>query len=92
MCKWVKHGDTRIDPCMVQLINYLKNNGYVTLGCCCGHGKYAPTVVVKNKMGLIYELLSKGMPVIPRSRRFYKRDNQCHYYIPEVINHGKIKS
>ena len=48
MCKVdIKNGDTRIDPCMRNLIKYLKNK-YKPILSCCGHGKYNPTVIVKE--------------------------------------------
>ncbi len=85
MCRKLKGCGRKIDSCMIQLINYLKKENYKTLGCCCGHGKYPATVIVKNEHGLIYELLTKGMPVIPRKKKFYKKDKQGYYYIPETL-------
>jgi hypothetical protein len=72
---------------LVQFINEMTD--YKTLACCCGHGKYNMTIVVKarcqpsKRRGLAFELLS--CQYIPRKRRFYKRDKQGHYYIPEAI-------
>lgn len=83
MCQWNKWGDTRIDPCMRNLIKYIPN----TFACCCGHGKYPMTIVVKNVKGEFLDIVS-GI-IIPRSKRFYKRDNHGVYYIPEVIENGK---
>ena len=85
MCKLKKYHktiNTQIDKCMIELIKYLQKE-YKILACCCGHSKYPATVIVKNTQGLIYELLTKGLPVIPRTRNFYKKDNQGYYYIPE---------
>ena len=85
MCKWSKYGDTRIDPCMRSFIRNLNqgfNNTYTILACCCGHGKYPMSIVVRNKRGTIFELISNRD--IPRIRRFYKRDKQGHYFIPEA--------
>ena len=28
--------------------------------------------------------------IIPRKKRLYKRDKQGYYYIPEVVDNGKI--
>jgi len=53
-----------------------------TVACCCGHGKYPETIVVKNRKGEAWELNS-GIK-IPRKRRFYTRDSEGHYYIQEV--------
>ena len=86
MCKWNKWGDTRIDPCMKQLLKHIYGN---VMACCCGHGKYPMTIV--KKMGFqtnpyFLEIVSRK--VIPRKQRFYKRDKQGVYYIPEVIENA----
>ena len=86
MCKVNKKwGDTRIDPCMRPLIKWLKKKEYKTLACCCGHGKYPMTIVVKSKVfnNGAWELLTETW--IPRTKRFYKKDKQGYYYIPEVL-------
>lgn len=53
------------------------------ISCCCGHNKYPMTVVVRNRKGTCWELISGKM--IYRKRSFYKRDEQGYYYIPETI-------
>ncbi len=86
MCKWNKWGDTRIDPCMREFIKNLNMSLVGTVkvvSCCCGHGKYPMTIVV-NDYGLTYDLVSGKK--IPRKKKFYKRDKQGIYYIPEVID------
>lgn len=90
MCKKTnyKSCNVRIDKCMRGLIKFLSRDRYlVTLACCCGHSKRPMTVVVKNKHGLIYELMSSV--VINRVKRFYKRDKQGYFYIPEVEEYYK---
>lgn len=82
MCKWVRWGDQRIDPCMRKLITELQAKNIKTLGCCCGHGKYKPTIVI-DRDGEHVEMFS-GV-VIPRKKRFYKRDSDGVYYIPECL-------
>ncbi len=88
MCKKRNNGKNSsakgIDPCMVQLVNYInRNEGLQTLASCCGHGKYPPTVVVHNLTKTnIYELLS--LKNIPRTRNFYIRDKEGYYHIPEI--------
>jgi len=82
MCK--TNNPRKMDNCMVNLIKHI--NKYMpckTLGCCCGHGKYPMTVVVQGKTGLRFELLSNKL--IPRKRRFYKKDKEGYYYIPEIL-------
>lgn len=82
MCEWVKSGDNRIDPCMRSTISELQLKGIKTLGSCCGHGIYGPTIIMEEN-GKHIEYLS-GI-VIPRKRRFYKRDANGVYYVPEVV-------
>lgn len=77
--KWI-----RVDACMRHLINSLSMHGYRTVGCCCGHGIYPMTIVCKTQSNRFFELIS-GLD-IPRKSRFYKRDSEGFYYIPEVVN------
>ena len=82
MCKLNKRNDSRrIDPCMKNLICVLKDKGFETLGCCCGHGKYNMTIVCKDQFGRIFDLIS--LKDIPRKKRFYKKDKQGYYYLTE---------
>lgn len=89
MCKKTNYkiSNPRIDKCMKTVIfnlNYFLRKGFKTVACCCGHKKYPPTILIKNSYNVIFDLFSGK--VIPRKRRFYKRDKQGYYYIPEVIN------
>jgi len=88
-----KTSNTRIDKCMRNLINQL-NMHIKTYACCCGHGRYPMTIVCgyggDGKVMYRYDLMS-GIE-IPRTRRFYKRDKDGYYYIPEVINAKRIKN
>ena len=98
MCKFKKYKTSNpdLDKCIKQLISYLNNENIHTISSCCGHGKYHMTIVIRrriirpnfNAMGHI-ELLSSVE--IPRTRRFYKRDKEGHYYIPEVEEHWRKK-
>ena len=83
MCKKTnyKSSNVRIDKCMKPLIKFLKKN-YNIVACCCGHGKYPITIVVRFN-GKYFEILSHTE--IKRISNFYKRDNQGYYYIPEVL-------
>lgn len=81
MCKWVKSGANRIDPCMREKIAMLECLRIPTLACCCGHGRYPETIVVDSPTGP-HELNTSVK--IPRKRRFYRRDDEGVYYIPEV--------
>lgn len=89
MCKVdIKNGNTRIDPCMRELIKNLKislNGDYKTLACCCGHGRYPMTLVIGIEVGeMRWEIMSGKY--IPRKKKFYKRDKKGYYYIPEVLD------
>jgi len=83
MCKWVKSGANRVDPCMRAEIRFLQSQGVKTLACCCGHGRYPETIIVK-KAGGIFEFHSDVR--ILRRKRFYVRDKDGFYYIPEVVD------
>ena len=77
-----------VDRCIaniVQELNYIL--GLKTLGCCCGHGKYPMTIVVEKGFG-IFELVSGKL--LPRKKKFYKKDKEGNYFIPESIEEGEI--
>jgi hypothetical protein len=95
MCKVdIKNGDTRIDPCMRHLIkelNKLFPEHIKIIAGCCGHTKYPMTIVVRNKSfygANTWDLVSGKN--IPRKRKFYKRDKNGRYYIPEVVNGSSL--
>ena len=86
MCEF--NPNTRIDPCLRKLIKNLKTYTKLnTVACCCG--KYPMTILVKFD-NEIFDLVS-GV-VIPRIRKFYKRDKQGRYHIPEVKNAQREKN
>lgn len=90
MCKWSEWGDTRIDPCMREFVKNLRNQGVRTLSCCCGHGKYPITCIIDIGFSKTLALEIFSGIQIPRKKKFYKRDKQGYYYIPEVIQkHGE---
>ncbi len=90
MCKWVKSGANRIDPCMRPFIELLQLGGAKTLSCCCGHGRYSTTVVFEYEgqaLAVAYRAKFPSVAVIlHRKKRFYKRDSDGVYFIPEVDN------
>jgi len=87
----------KVDSCMANFINKLngKRIGIKTIACCCGHLKYKPTIVCKDKKKIHVLVYSKDLSrpivdiIIPRTRNFYKTDKPGYYYIPEVIAHDK---
>jgi len=80
--KYHKTSNTRIDKCMIERIKKLKKKGIEVISCCCGHGKYPTTIIIRHGK-IAYDIISKK--VIPRTRRFYKKDREGYYYIPEVV-------
>ena len=72
----------KVDSCLEGLIKELNSSGITTLGCCCGHGKYHPTIVIKTDNNLVGEYFTEIY--IPRIKRFYLKDSEGYYYIPEV--------
>jgi len=71
-----------MDKCMINLIELLNYNGVKTLACCCGHRKYNPTIIMRVGKDGALEILS-GI-FISRKKRFYVKDKDGYYYIPEV--------
>ena len=71
MCEWNKWGDTRIDPCMREKIVLLNKRGIKTLACCCGHGIYPETIMIKQDDKNVVKLNSSIGIIIPRKRRRY---------------------
>ena len=76
MCekKQFKYCLSEMDDCMKKRIEELNTSGIVTLSCCCGHGKYPMTIVVRGHGFLIkspaFEILSQTE--IPRKRRLLR--------------------
>ena len=86
---YLKSGLQGIDPCMTNFIDNLnllfKDVPSLNIvACCCGHGKYPMTIVLKNQISFkCYDLVSSK--TIPREKRFYEKDKQGYYFIPETI-------
>lgn len=75
---------TRLDFCIKNLIYVLNNYGIKTIGCCCGHGKYNISIIYRSPNNKVWDLVS-GIE-IHRKKRFYLKDKEGYYYIPEVQN------
>lgn len=97
MCNLNKKNDgRRIDPCMKEKLIEIERIGRMMnrriarrhklkiVACCCGHGKYPETVIVQNAE--LQKDLRSGV-YIPRKVKFYKKDKQGYYFIPEVIEY-----
>jgi len=91
-CKCNKlHRNTNSRDICMEKICWLINNktNYKTLASCCGHGKYPMTIVVEKGWGLPLEYFTQI--ILPRKRRFYKKDKQGIFYIPEVVNDNQTR-
>ena len=73
----------KVDDCLSMLIGILNRNGIETLACCCGHGEYPMSIVAKIH-GFPVELFSGRR--IPRKRKFYRKNPEGYYYIPEAVD------
>lgn len=88
MCnkKQFKYCPSEIDECIKTLISSMKmvlSSRIKVVACCCGHGVYPMTIIVKDAQEVVWDLVSKS--IIPRKRNFYKKDKQGIYYIPETL-------
>ncbi len=82
MCQ--SHNPRKIDDCMQRVITFLNSNGIRTVACCCGHGKYPPTIVTETEhMGIFLEIFSDVY--LERKKRFYVSDGAGLFYIPETL-------
>jgi len=77
-----KNKVVRLDDCLACLILYLNIYGIKTIASCCGHGRY-PITIIADFDGEKKDIMSNI--IIPRKKRFYKKDKQGYYYIPEII-------
>lgn len=74
----------KVDDCIAKEIIELNKKGTPTLASCCGHKVYKKSIIVLHKDGITrIEKFSKK--IIPRKKRFYKKDKQGYYYIPETL-------
>jgi len=71
MCNKLSYCNPRFDKCLIPIINHINNNSDLkTLASCCGHRKYNTTIVVKDKLGNIFELYSR-ISLLPKKRNRY---------------------
>lgn len=79
----------RVDACISELITSLNENGIETVACCCGHGKYPVTILYRHKSndainGKIFDFCSQWGVSSRAKKRWYRRDKQGLFFIPEV--------
>jgi len=92
MCNRCKpNGCRKVDFCMQKICEFvgtlsnLNTKGRLKIvASCCGHGKYPPSIIVRNHLGHTWDLIT-NIVIRDRKKRFYKKDKQGYYYIPEVL-------
>ena len=96
MCEKKKYCSREIDECIRKEVESFNNVIWKTLASCCGHGKYTKTIVIQNKLtGNMFERFT-GIKLNniykngKKRKRFYKKDKEGYYYIPEVEERIKI--
>lgn len=87
MCK--THNPRKIDRCMRHIVStlgtILEDHRMSLVACCCGHRKYNPSLICNlHSADVNVELFSNI--IIPRKKRFYVKDKQGYYYIPECVD------
>jgi len=90
MCKKTKGCGRIIDPCMKNIIHTLKDYGFDIRACCCGHHKYDMTIVCYSEiLNEYFDFMT--LKTIYRKNKFYKKDKNGFYYIPECVKGGNKK-
>jgi len=82
----IQNKSVRVDSCLKETIKIL-NKHFNTVACCCGHERYPITILARRQDGQIYDICS-GV-IISRIRRYYRKDADGFYYIPEVCSEYK---
>lgn len=93
MCKkkQFKYCPSEIDDCIKNLIRHLNVQGITTIASCCGHGRYPLTILIRtNDTGEGYDIVS-GTYIVKRKNKFYKKDGDGYYYIPEISKPKKSR-
>ncbi len=68
----------------IQFINQSKT--FKTVGSCVGHGKYHPTIFLKDRNGNFFEFFTR-FQITPERRRylcFYERDAQGFFFNKKI--------
>lgn len=85
MCDKLRYNNPRIDNCLKKMVERLnKLSNFKTLASCCGHDVYNATIVMKDKKGDVFELFSRRKLEVKKRNRYYKKDINGFYYIPEI--------
>lgn len=92
MCKQKKHQTKEIDDCIkVEIAGINSKDNFKTILSCCGHSIYPKTIIVQNtSSGCVFDWIS-GIVLQPFYKngkerdRFYRKDQNGYYFIPEVM-------
>ena len=92
MCK--HHHKQNKDKCMKGLIKFIKDKTrFDPIMSCCGHGRYAPSLIVRDPAVAEFSRcpfdIFSGVQFKHNQKKFYKKDKDGYYFIPEIINNGK---
>nr|MDO8114951.1 hypothetical protein [Candidatus Sigynarchaeota archaeon] len=85
MCDKLRYENPRIDRCLVEAIEQINAGGeFHTIASCCGHGRYPPTIIVRDRNGHYYEYVSKQLVDKAKRHRYYRRDPFGFYYVGQI--------
>lgn len=97
MCKKLQYCNRQVDFCIKSLVNDLQTQGFDTILSCCGHGKYEPTIVIRNNDNSVFDFFTKKLlnnynpNFDKRHNTYYKKDSDGYYFIPEIFQLIKSK-
>ena len=72
-----------IDECILKVMEHLWENKIITLSCCCGHGKFKPSIVVSDSYSrkdiikihkLIAEIDDRDFEIGKWELKFYNKE------------------
>lgn len=87
MCEFDPRNNSRcIDSCMVDLVRSPQEKGIETVTCCCGHDIYPKTIIVRTGRPWVTKEICHNITFRGRKKRFYRKDENGVYYVPEVQN------
>lgn len=88
MCDKKPYCNPRIDTCLIEIVKMInQDKNLKTILSCCGHEKYPKTIIVLNReTNKVFEWFSKFKlsDGIRKPKRYYKKDSEGYYYIPEI--------
>lgn len=73
----------KIDECLYKDVMRLNKLGKPTLASCCGHGRYKKSIVILCRDDITRKEYYSNK-IIPRWNRFYRKDKEGYYFIPEI--------